>query len=62
MSANVKDVEKWIEELKKRGISTFRFRELPDDLKKIGMLRRASVLNKIKEIEKIKDAITWKIM
>jgi hypothetical protein len=61
MSANVNDVTKWIEELKKREISEFRFRDLPDDLKKMGMLRRASVLKKIKELNKIKEIITWKV-
>lgn len=61
MSANVSDVEKWTEELKKKGISEFQFRDLPEDLKKIGMIRRASVLKKIKELKKIKDVIVWKV-
>lgn len=62
MSANLTDVEKWIEELKKRGISEFRFRDLPDDLKKIGILKRASFLKKIKELKKINDIIIWKVV
>jgi hypothetical protein len=61
MSANVNNVEKWIEELKKRGISEFQFKDLPADLKKIGMIRRASFLKKIKELKKIKDVIVWKV-
>jgi hypothetical protein len=61
MSANVGDVKKWIAELKKRGISEFQFRDLPEDLKKMGMLRRASFLEEIKEIKKLKDAIVWKV-
>jgi thiamine monophosphate synthase len=60
-SANVGEIEKWIEELKKRGISEFQFRDLPEDLKKIGMIRRASVLKKITELKKIKDVIVWKV-
>ena len=60
-SANVGKIEKWIEELKKRGIGEFQFRDLPEDLKKIGMLRRASVLKKITELKKIKDVIVWKV-
>jgi hypothetical protein len=59
MSANVNDVKNWIEELKKRGIGEFQFRDLPDDLKKIGMIRRARVLGEIKEKKKIKDVIVW---
>lgn len=60
-SANVGEIEKWIEELKKRGISEFQFRDLPEDLKKMGMIRRASVLKKITELKKIKDVIVWKV-
>lgn len=59
MSANVNDVKNWIEELKKRGINEFQYRDLPDDLKKIGMIRRARVLGEIKEKKKIKDVIIW---
>lgn len=60
MSANAGDVKKWIEELKKRGIDEFHFRDLPEDLRKMGMLRRASFLKKIKELKKINDVILWK--
>jgi hypothetical protein len=61
MSANVTDVKNWIKELKKKGISEFQFKGLPDDVKKIGMVRRASVLGEIKESRKIKDIIVWKV-
>jgi hypothetical protein len=61
MKANKASVRNWKEELKKRGISEFQFRDLPEDLKKMGMLRRASALGEIKEINKIKDAIVWKV-
>ena len=61
MKTNKASVRNWKEELKKRGISEFQFRDLPEDLKKMGMLRRASALGEIKEIRKIKDAIVWKV-
>lgn len=44
MSANVNDVKNWIKELKNRGIKEFKYKDLPDDLKKIGLIRRARVL------------------
>lgn len=59
MSANVHDVKDWIGELKKRGITEFQYRDLPEDLKKIGLIRRARVLGEIKEKKKIKDVIVW---
>jgi hypothetical protein len=61
MKANKTSVRNWKEELKKRGITEFQFKDLPEDLKKMGMLRRASALGEIKEIKKIKDAIVWKV-
>lgn len=62
MSANVDDVKKWKEELVKRGINEFRYRDLPEDLKKMGMIRRANVLGEIKEKEKKKDIILWQVV
>ena len=59
MRISVADVNDWIEKLKQRGISEFNYRDLPDDLKKMGLLRRASFLGKIKERRKIKDVIVW---
>lgn len=59
MSANVNDVKNWIKELKNRGIKEFKYKDLPDDLKKIGLIRRARVLWEIKEKTKIKDVIVW---
>lgn len=61
MSSKIYDVKIWKEELKKRGISEFQFRDLPDDLKKIGMLKRASFLKEIKELKRIRDIIVWKV-
>ena len=61
MRTNVNDVKDWIEELKKRGIKEFQFRNLPDDLKIIGIIRKASVMGKIEEKEKIKSIITWNV-
>ena len=61
MSSKIYDVKKWKEELKKRGIDEFQFRDLPDDLKKIGILKRASHLKQIKELKRIRDVIVWKV-
>lgn len=61
MSSKIYDVKKWIEELKKRGIDEFQFRDLPDDLKKIGILKRASHLKRIKELKRVRDVIVWKV-
>ena len=51
----------WIKELKKRGINEFQFKDLPDDLKTLGIVRKASALDKIKEKKKIKSVIVWKV-
>ena len=61
MRTNVNDVKDWIEELKKRGIKEFQFRNLPNDLKIIGIIRKASAIGKIEEKEKIKSIITWNV-
>lgn len=62
MSSKIYDVKKWVEELKKRGIDEFQYRDLPEDLKKLGTLKRASHLKQIKELKRIRDVIVWKIM
>lgn len=61
MRTRVNDVKDWIEELKKREINEFQFRNLPDDLKIIGIIRKASAIGKIEEKEKIKSIITWNV-
>ncbi len=61
MSSKIYDVKLWKEELKKRGIVEFQFKDLPEDLKKIGMLKRASFLKEIKELKRIRDVIVWKV-
>lgn len=61
MRTNVNDTKDWIEELKKRGISEFQFKDLPDDLRKIGHLRKAKVAGLIKMKKKIKTLILWKL-
>jgi len=61
MSSKIYDVKQWKNELKKRGIDEFQFRDLPDDLKKIGILKRASHLKEIKELKRIRDVIVWKV-
>jgi len=61
MSSKIYDVKKWKEELKKRGIDEFQFKDLPEDLKKIGILKRASHLKQLKELKRIRDVIVWKV-
>ncbi len=51
----------WIEELKKRKIREFQFKDLPDDLKNLRIMRKAKVLYKIKEKSKIKGIIIWTV-
>jgi hypothetical protein len=61
MRTNVIDVKIWIEELKRRGINEFRFKDLPNDLKNIGIIRKARVIGMIKEKEKVKSVIIWNV-
>jgi hypothetical protein len=61
MRSNANDVKIWIEELKKRGIYEFQFKDLPYDLKNIATVRKAKFLGKIKEKKKIKTTIVWKV-
>jgi len=61
MRTSVTYVNEWIQELKKRRIREFQFKDLPDDLKNIGAIRKAKVLGKIKENKKIGSIIVWKV-
>ena len=61
MRTTTRDVEDWIEKLKKNGIKEFRFKDLPDDLKKIGMIKKSKVIGLIKMKKKIKDIVLWEI-
>jgi len=61
MRTSVTYVNKWIQELKKRRIREFQFKDLPDDLKNIGAIRKAKVVGKIREKKKIGSTIVWKI-
>ena len=62
MRTTVASVNGWIKELKKRGISEFQFKDLPDDLRKIGMIRKAKVCNFIKIKKRIKSIAIWEII
>jgi len=61
MRATINAVKKWIEELKKRGIGEFQFSDLPDDLRQIGLLRKASVLKEIEALRKVGHITIWKV-
>lgn len=56
-----RDVECWIKELKSRNITEFMYRDLPEDLKKIGMIKKASAIDLIKRKAIIKSVIIWEI-
>lgn len=56
-----RDVEDWIKKLKRNGIKEFYFGELPDDLKKIGMIKKAKAIGLIKMKKKIKTVVLWEI-
>lgn len=55
------DVLDWIEELKKRGIREFQYKDLPDDLKRLNIIRKAKSIDKIKEKIKIRGLIVWTV-
>lgn len=51
----------WIKKLKSRGINTYKFNDLPDELKSLSAHRRAiteELVERIKEIDRIN---TWRI-
>lgn len=62
MRTSVTDVKDWIEKLKRDGIREFQFKDLPDDLRKIGMIKKSKVIGLIKMKKKIKDIVIWKII
>ena len=62
MRTTIRDVEGWIEKLKYTGIKEFQFKDLPDDLKKIGMIKKSKVIGLIKVKKKIKDVAIWEIV
>ena len=61
MRYSVTDVLDWIEELKKRKIKEFQFKELPNELKILGIIRKAKVYGKVREKKRIKGIIIWTI-
>ena len=62
MRTTTRDVEDWIKKLKYNGIKEFQFKDLPDDLKKIGMIKKSKVIGLIKVKKKIKDVAIWEIV
>jgi len=61
MRTRTRDVEDWIEKLKINGIKEFQFKDLPDDLRKIGMIKKSKVIGLIKMKKKIKDIVIWEV-
>lgn len=56
-----RDVQSWIKELKSRNITEFMYKDLPEDLKKMGMIKKASALDLIKRKAIIKSVTLWEI-
>ena len=61
MRTTTRDVECWVEKLKRNGFNEFQFKDLPDDLRKIGMIKKSKVIGLIKMKKKIKDVTLWEI-
>lgn len=57
-----RDVERWIKELKSRNITEFMYKDLPKDLKKMGMIKKASAIDLIKRKAIIKSVTVWEIV
>lgn len=56
-----RDVECWIKELKSRNITEFMYKDLPEDLKNMGMIKKASAIDLIKGKVIIKSVTLWEI-
>ena len=54
------DIGIWIIEMRNRGISEFRFRDLPKELQIRGMTRKARELGITKRIKKMAGYSVWK--
>lgn len=56
------DAKNWVDKLKKNGIKEFQFKDLHNDLRKIGMIKKSKVIGLIKIKKKIKGVILWEIV
>ncbi len=55
-------LEGWIEELNKRNIVEFEYRDLPKELKDLSMIHRASRLRLIEKVRKVDNHIIWRVV
>jgi hypothetical protein len=54
-------VKNWIKKLKSRGIDTYIYRDLPDDLKDLRGHRKAIIEEAVERIDKKEIVSRWKI-
>ncbi len=57
----VRDVKEWIYKLVDRGITKFRYRDLPDDLKSKKMLHKGRIEGLLKSSKKENALSLWEI-
>ena len=57
----IKDVKKWIEKLTDRGITQFRYRDLPDDLRSKKMLHKGRITGLLKSSKRENALSLWEI-
>lgn len=63
MRTTVKEIKKWILELKKRKIKEFKFQDLPEDLKIRRMIRKAKFIGLLAKVRKDhKNHIIWRVI
>lgn len=55
------DVQEWIDELKKRKILEFEYRELPEDLQTRSFIHKAKEVGLLRSIEKENGRNKWRI-
>ena len=57
----IRDVKQWIEKLADRGITKFRYRDLPEDLKSKKMLHKGRIIGLLKSYKKENALSLWEI-
>ena len=57
----LEDIDTWIEELKKRGITKFENKDLPEELRCRTMIIKAKYAGVIKKVNKSRDSTKWEI-
>lgn len=62
MSIKRIELDAWIRKLDDMGFSEFEYRDLPDELKIVGVLQKARDLGLLKSVKIIKGRHTWKIV